>query len=105
VRTGYNLVLVGNVHARLVDGAPWSGNTNFVPFVKQLRDQGVQLVSFDARYPSGSAWNCSPDCGVHSAMGSSAGGDAAVVFSNEDPAYSGYFRTASITASRPVHEK
>lgn len=104
-RTGYNLVLVGNVHARLVNGMPWDAKSNVVPFAKQLRDQGVDLVSLDSRYPSGSAWNCSPDCGVHAATGSSDNGGATIVFSKDAPAYSGYFRTASITASRPVHEK
>jgi hypothetical protein len=107
-RTGYNLVLVGNVHARLVNGAPWGGNPDFVPFAKQLRDQGADLVSLDARYSSGSAWNCAPDCGVHPAMGGAVernGADSAVVYSNQDPAFNGYFHVGSITASRPVHEK
>jgi hypothetical protein len=105
--TGYSLILVGNVHASRVRGTHW--DPAFIPFAKYLLDNGVDLVALNARYPAGSAWNCSPNCGIRSLIsndtGERAAGGGAVVFADDDPAYSGYFRVSSVTASRPVHEK
>jgi hypothetical protein len=103
--TGYNLVLTGNVHAMLTSGTAW--NPDFVPFGKHLRDHAANVVSLDARYPAGSAWVCMPQCGVTplTATDSSAHGPASIVFSSENPTYSGIFFVPSLTASRPVIEK
>jgi hypothetical protein len=103
--TGYNLVLTGNVHAMLTSGTAW--NPDFVPFGKHLRDHAANVVSLDARYPAGSAWVCMPQCGVTPLTGtdSSAHAPASIVFSSENPAYSGIFLVPSLTASRPLIEK
>jgi hypothetical protein len=105
--TGYNLVLTGNIHARLARGMPW--NPDLVPFARHLQQKLPTLVSLNARYPAGSAWTCSPLCEINPLESTDPphrrAGDADVIFSNENPAYSGYFRVGSISASRPVIEK
>ncbi len=104
-RAGYNLVLTGNVHARLTQGVPW--NPDFVSFAKHLHDHVANVVSLDAHYPAGTAWVCAPDCGIKQLNATDAGkrAPADIVYSSENPAFSGYFRVPGITASRPVIEK
>jgi hypothetical protein len=101
---GYKLVLTGNLHARLTPGI--GSNPDFVPFGKHLRDQGANVVSLDAHYPAGSSWACMAGCGVTLLKATdSAPPPASIVFSSENPAYSGYFFVPAISASRPVIEK
>lgn len=104
-RTGYNLVLTGNVHARLARGMPW--NPEYTPFAKHLHDHVANVISLDAHYPAGTAWVCTPDCGIHQLIATDAAKSAPadIVYSSENPAFSGYFRVPAITASRPVIEK
>lgn len=104
---GYNLVLTGNVHARLARGMPW--NANLVPFAAHLNEKLPNVVSLAARYPAGSAWNCAPICEINpldpTDLAKHSAGDPEVVFSTDNPAYNGYFRVSKISASRPVFEK
>lgn len=105
--TGYNLVLTGNIHARLARGMPW--NPDFVPFAQHLQKKLANMVSLNVRYPAGSSWTCSPLCEANPLEATDTkprrAGDAEVMFSNADPAYNGYFRVGSISASRPVIEQ
>jgi hypothetical protein len=105
--SAYNLVLTGNMHARLSRGTPW--NPDLVPFARHLKEHVANVISLDAHYPAGSAWMCAPVCGATPLNPTGAGkrpaGNAQIVYSAKDPAFSGYFRVDSITASRPVFEK
>jgi hypothetical protein len=65
------VVLVGNVHARLTKG--FHGNASYEPLGYRLSDLGDRVRSLDVRYAGGSAWNCSPDCGIHPLGGESRG--------------------------------
>jgi hypothetical protein len=58
----YSLVLTGNLHARLIRGVAW--NTAFTPFATHLRDHGEHVISLNVHYTEGTAWTCSPDCGI-----------------------------------------
>ena len=67
------IVLVGNVHARRTKG--FHDDASYEPLAYRLLDFGDRLRSLDVRYANGSAWNCSPDCGIHPLSGQSRGDD------------------------------
>ncbi len=62
------LVLVGNVHARTVPGAPW--DAQFVPLGWHLLRADASMRAFDLSYAPGKRWGCTlsegtlPHCGV-----------------------------------------
>jgi hypothetical protein len=101
---GYSLVLTGNMHARLQLGMPW--DASFKPFALRIREKADKLLSLDLRYLAGSAWSCTPACGVDTmaaSMGGVAGRDApALQLGTDDPAYSGTFFVGKVNASPPA---
>lgn len=104
---GYNLVLTGNVHARLARGMPW--NANLVPFAAHLNEN----------FPMWSAWPPGIRQAAHGIARRFARSTDWIrrtwqsirqeirtcFFSTDNPAYNGYFRISKISASRPVFEK
>jgi len=48
------VALVGNLHARKLQGTPW--NKAYIPMAFFLRD--INFITFDIGYTAGSAWNC-----------------------------------------------
>jgi hypothetical protein len=99
------LVLVGNLHARTVRGAPWGGAEKRMATF--LKEKEPRLLTLDSRYVDGDAWNCQPDmghCGVHPSRGEGVG-DAWQVerFPHTSPdGYDGLFQIGKAIASPPA---
>lgn len=98
---GYNIVLTGNLHARLTGGVEW--NPALLPFALRLKKSQQDVLSFNAAYQGGTAWICMPECGANEVEGTDEGalkrGGPRLVFSRADPAFDGYFRVGKIHAS------
>lgn len=100
----FNLVLVGNLHAQLT--AYRRGTTIINPFASLLKGEVKEVVSFRAAYPSGSAWVCTPDCGLKNIDEND--GDFGefpinnVYWGKSEVKYSGVFKVGSISASPPA---
>ena len=66
------LVLVGNLHAHTVPGAPWNPKQSWMG--QFLREKLPTLVSLDARYLDGQAWVCfNNSCGAKPMKGKGTG--------------------------------
>jgi hypothetical protein len=50
------IVLTGNLHSRIEEGNPW--DTDFRSMGWHLAQERIPLVSLEARYATGTAWNC-----------------------------------------------
>lgn len=106
-KKNYSLVLTGNLHAHLTRGVAW--NPDFISFVNYMVQNGEQVLSLNAHYKQGSAWNCAPTCGItqitlpatmHSNIE-----ENIVVLESTDPDYGGYFSVGAITASAPARSR
>ena len=98
------LILVGNVHARTVEGVPW--NPTYVPMGAFL-DARFPLTSLNLSYRGGTAWVCigdPPDCGVHHVSPHPDQGDDphVVLYQQRDEAgYDGELYVVELTAAPP----
>ena len=93
------IVLVGNIHARLVKG--WRENPSYEPLGFRLLDLGDRVRSLDVRYAGGAAWTCQPECGIHPLYGESRGDEWRIEWSARR-AYDGTFYVGTPTASLPA---
>ena len=102
------IVLVGNLHARTVPGAPWDPKVVWMSVF--LRDSEPQLLTLDTRYTAGEAWICSgpkpEDCGVKPVKGKGAGEAWQVerYAQGDSNGYGGVFQTGKAVVSRPAKE-
>lgn len=100
----FNLVLVGNLHAQLT--AYRRGKTIINPFASLLKGEIADTVSLRAAYPAGSAWACTPDCGLKNIDEND--GEFGrfpinnVYWGGSQIKYSGVFKVGSISASPPA---
>jgi hypothetical protein len=102
LESGYNLVLVGDAHARLAPGKA----EGYEPFGQYVQARAKNVVSLQARYTGGTAWACTPYCERTPAPRN---GPALplhqISFVSKAKAYTGYFSVGSISASPPAAEK
>lgn len=94
------VVVVGNVHARLVAG--WKKNVDYQPMGLRLIDLADRLLSLDVRYSAGAAWNCQPECGVHGLSGEDRGTQATVEWAATRGTYDGWYYVGKPTPSLPA---
>jgi len=91
----------------LTRGVAW--NADFISFVNYLVRNGEQVLSLNAHYDRGSAWNCAPTCGVTEVTLPATTRDKLeehmVVLESTDPDYGGYFSVGAITASAPARSQ
>lgn len=103
---GYNLVLVGNAHARL---AAMKGMTYpSVPFGQYVQARSKNVISLDVRYTGGEAWVCMDYCeATPMPRNEPAGGKLAkpISFASKDRGFTGYFSVGAISASPPAVAK
>jgi hypothetical protein len=101
------LVLVGNIHPRTAEGAPW--DAKFSPMGRRLVERGVEVLPIDLRHTGGSAWVCTgataDSCGAQKLSG--AQGDRAprrleLFATPDDVGYHGALQLGPITASPPA---
>ena len=66
LRPAKTLVLVGDVHSRVLGGYPWDPSDPYVPMGAHLRKKYPDMLGLGFRAFRGSAWTCSPDgeCGA-----------------------------------------
>jgi hypothetical protein len=110
VRPAQTLVLVGNVHTRILNGYPWDAKASYVPFGALLRARYDDLIALDVTTLGGSAWTCTSssaaDCGAHELRAHETTGPVPRVAL--DPAatpktgYSGALIIGQVTASAPA---
>ncbi|MBX3233900.1 MAG: hypothetical protein KIT84_31620 [Labilithrix sp.] len=102
-KKGPVVVLVGNLHARTQP----SGNQKWMG--EFIRDKIPNVVSFDNRYGSGTAWVCIPGCGEHPMTGHD--DDAATKWHFErfstvdDKGFAGAWHIGPAKASPPIVPK
>jgi hypothetical protein len=100
------LVLVGNLHARTLPGAPWDPNIRWMSVLLAEKEPGV--VTLDSRYGEGQAWVCSgpkpSDCGARPTHGQENGPAWSVerVASQRTTGYDGVFQLGPAHASPPA---
>lgn len=103
---GYNLVLVGNAHARL---AAMKGMTYpSVPFGQYVQARSKNVVSLDARYTGGEAWTCMGYCEATPVPGNEPAGRKPakpISFASKDRGFTGYFSVGALSASPPAVAK
>jgi len=100
--SGYNLVLVGDSHARLTHGK----DDGYVPFGEYVQARAKNVVSLRARYSGGTAWVCMPYCEASPMPRNvSALPLRQISFASKDKAFTGYFGVGAISASPPVVQK
>jgi hypothetical protein len=98
------LVLIGNVHAKTVVGAPW--DDDYVPAAVRIRDEGLDVVSLNAKYGDGEAWMCTggdaSSCAANPVRSNGGGsGPSISIDGNIEDGYDGAFFVGSLTASPP----
>ena len=100
----YNIVLVGNLHAQLK--AYHRGTKIITPFASLLKGKISEIASFRAAYPAGSAWVCTPDCGLKNIDKNDDEFEEFpinnVYWGKVEVKYSGVFKVGSISASSPA---
>lgn len=105
--TGYSMVLVGNLHARLTQGVPW--DPNLKPFAMYVREKVRAMVSLDLRYGAGTAWTCTPKCG-QDRMGAHLDGVTlpalpSVALRHSGAAFDGTWYVGQLSASPPARPR
>lgn len=102
------IVLVGNLHARTVAGAPW--DPTIVWMSVSLHQQEPRLLTLDNRYLDGNAWTCTSaqadGCGVHAVRGRGKGETWGIERYAEIDAdgYHGVFQLGTAVVSSPAKE-
>ena len=106
------LILVGDVHARLLPGHPWDPSSPFVSVGARLKDQYGDVIGLHARSRGGSAWMClsigesPPKCGEHSWRGGTVEGSTPRFVLEpgelERSGWSGTLFLAAVRASPPA---
>lgn len=92
------LILVGNVHARKVQG-----RLPFVPMSAELERLGAGVTTFDVRYGLGTIWVCMESvCGPYVVGHGPSGKPALVVGRTADGAYDGRFDVGAVSYSPPA---
>lgn len=96
---GYNLVLVGDTHARLTPGR----DDGFVPFGQYVQSRSKNVVSLNARHAGGEAWACLPYCEASPVPRNGPAMPAQQIsFAGKDHGFTGYFSVGAISASPPA---
>ncbi len=99
---GYNLVLVGDIHAMLVPG----NDEGYVPFGQYVQARAKNVISLRARHSAGTAWACMPYCEATSMPRNGPALPAQQIsFAGKDKAFTGYFSVGAISASPPAVEE
>jgi hypothetical protein len=106
------LILVGDVHSRLLPGYPWDPSSPFVSVGARLRDTYGDVAGLHPRSGGGSAWMClstggaPPKCGEHPWRGGTAIGSTPRIVLEPDElertGWSGTLFLAAIRASPPA---
>lgn len=104
------LVLTGNYHSRIVEGAPW--NAKFQPMVRTVQTALAgkrPLATLNLSSKGGEAWIClsdkAEDCGVRKTGGGKNEGDDWRVEIGDSPAaqgHHGYYHVGKLTVSPPA---
>ena len=101
------LVLVGNYHARNIDGAPWDPEKRWMASFLSQREPG--LVTLDFRSLPGTAWTCVASgggeiCGSNPIKGNDDATSTRALRLKPDPVlgYDGVYSVGAITASPPA---
>jgi len=101
------LVLTGNYHSRLVQGAPW--DESYEPMARLLATTlaAGRLVTLDVAHTGGTAWVClsgEEGCGSRQLKGRGPAGERGVVFNHspEENGHDGWYRVGAIHASPPA---
>ncbi|KQV53937.1 MULTISPECIES: hypothetical protein [unclassified Duganella] len=106
LENGYNLVLVGGVHAQVSAG---KGDVYAsVPFGQYIQARSKNVLSLNARYTRGNAWTCSPYCDASPLAGNEPTGATparSIGFGGNDRRFDGYFSVGAATASPPAVER
>jgi hypothetical protein len=98
-RYDVTFILTGNIHANKASRHPRV--TKIVPMGHRLEEQGFAVHSYDVGYSAGEAWNCTPECGVHSFKGWNMTADSDAI---PQEGYDGILLVGSIHASPPAHD-
>jgi len=99
------IVLTGNIHARIAEGAPW--DPKYVPMGASLIKTVPSLVALNVSSEPGTAWVCMGDspttqtCGSHP-WGKAAAGPVAIVRDTADERYHGRFHVGATSAAPPA---
>ena len=66
IRPAQTLVLVGDMHSRVVKGYPWAPADDYSPLARVLRDKDPDVLGLHVTQRSGTAWICNPsmECGA-----------------------------------------
>jgi hypothetical protein len=66
VRAAQTLVLVGDLHSRIVKGYPWAPAENYQPLASVLREKDPDVLGLHVTPRSGTAWICNQtmECGA-----------------------------------------
>lgn len=98
---GVHIALVGNAHARLADGI----DPQSPPYAWHLVDRGLNVLSLDATYAGGAAWNCRAreGCGPHDlAAPTVTAPSPGISWDNASPRFSGRYLAGRAEASPPA---
>ncbi len=95
------LVLVGNIHARLVEKEAFSNRPGFSPMALHLpRDE---RLTFNLGYAGGTAFNCTAQgCAERPAQASPISAAPGLHLDGASPAYDGIWFVGKISAARPI---
>lgn len=101
------LVLAGNVHTKIVRGAPW--DAAYEPMGLHLVKAGLDVVSLDAGFTTGTAWVCFSSKAAECGGKKMRGGDALparTIERLETPSpegFHGHYGVGAVNASPPAH--
>jgi len=99
------VVLTGNLHNRMIQGASWDENWKAMGYLVSRRVPTHRFFSLDLSFTEGTAWFCGADaCKEHKISGKGEGESRKIILHESLSAsgYHGIFHVGSVTASPPV---
>ncbi len=109
IQPAQTMVLVGDVHSRVITGYPWKPDDPYRPLARLLRDQDPGVLGLYVRWrSSGTCWTCTTamDCGPHPVRGRPFEGSVPSLTLDLDAAdkagWSGTLFVESVSASPPA---
>jgi len=108
VRPAQTLVLVGDVHSRMLKGYPWDPAADYLPMGAHMRAKYDEAIGLHVRSAGGTAWMCSmaAECGAHEFPSREITGETPRIALNpealEKTGWSGTLFIGKITASPPA---